>query len=104
MNVKFLCVLAVLVAVLVEYQRRYSDFCLACGQVILPSNERLLCSENSPISFTIYQVWRDLLAERLKPRFVEAEVESMVRRTPFDIVCKSCFWAMKSFHERNVSF
>ena len=76
-----------------------SDFCLACGQVVLPGNKRYLCSEDSPISFIVYQAWRDLLAERLGSRFVEAEAESMVKVQP-GIVHKKCFLAIKSFHEK----
>lgn len=77
-----------------------SDFCLACGHVVLPGNKRYLCSEDSPVSFTVYQAWRDLLAERLGSRFVEAEIESMVRGTPPGIVHKKCFGAIKSLHEK----
>ena len=71
-------------------------FCLACGIATQPSNRRLLCSEASS---TVHQVWNELLAERLKERHIEADVQSVLQD---GCVCKKCFMAIKAFYERKM--
>ena len=71
-------------------------FCLACGKATQPNDRRLLCSEASS---NVCKVWDELLAERLKERHAEVDVNSVMKD---GCVCKKCFMAMKVFYDRKL--
>ena len=53
-------------------------FCLACGQMTIANNGRILRCETSN---NVQRAWRDLLAERLKDKDMDIDVESVLGDT-----------------------
>ena len=77
-------------------------FCLACRQMTMTNDQRILCSEASS---NVPKPWMDLHAERLKDMDMDIDdVESVFGdATPTCTcthVCRKCFKSIEAFHER----
>ena len=63
----------------------------------MANNRRILRSEASN---NVQRAWRDLLAERLKDKDMDIDVESVLEATSPSYVCRKCFKSIEAFHER----
>ena len=76
-------------------------FCLACGQATMANNRRIL---RSKASSNVQKAWRDLLAERLKDKDMEIDVESVLGDATPSYVCNNALSPLKHSMKGRASY